>query len=99
MSRRQTKGPRSTAYHEAGHAVDVSILDLARKELRAGEKLIWADQAGPMERAKTKIATFLLGIPFFGFSIFIFSTFLVPETLAIIYLTASSPYDLMGAVG
>ncbi len=53
MSRRQTKGPRSMAYHEAGHAVDVSILDLVRKELRAGEKLIWADQAGPMARCET----------------------------------------------
>ena len=67
MSRRQTKGPRSMAYHEAGHAVDVSILDLVRKELRAGEKLIWADQAGPIARAKTKTVAFLWGIPSFVF--------------------------------
>ena len=48
----------------------VSILDIAQRELRSSEKLIWADQPGPMARARTKIKVCLFGIPFTGFAIF-----------------------------
>jgi len=49
---------------------DLPIFEHVQKELRDGEKLVWADQAGKLAKAKTKIITFLFGIPFLAFLFF-----------------------------
>lgn len=44
--------------------------DVARRELRDGEKLIWADRPAPVALSKRTIVPFLFAIPFTAFACF-----------------------------
>lgn len=44
--------------------------DIARRELRSGEKLIWADRPAPAVHRKRGMSRFLFGIPFTAFACF-----------------------------
>jgi hypothetical protein len=46
------------------------LLNVVTPELRRGEIVDWVERPRPSARARSKLTTFLFGLPFFGFAIF-----------------------------